>query len=237
MPIQFFSKFSRDGSSEQLGQFETERLSSDLWERRDVRFSERLERRSSEDQENESYQSDIGDRSDALVAETLQYKLLRALQGQQTETQYGVRDAYNQVSPTTGTSEGNDVVFGGVSDDLIRGEEGDDMLNGGAGDDQIYGGAGRDILEGGTGNDALTGGEGIDVFIFREGSGTTTITDFEAGYDILDLEGFGGVSYDELISTGTQVGDDVHFDAGNNDLLIMEGFELATMIADDLCIR
>lgn len=240
MPFEFSQTISNDRFFERLDRLEQERLSFEQPQVRDADdfLDDRLaSREPREERRDETDQNDIGDRSGALIEETRVYNLLLASNVPQEEATYGVRDAFGLVTPTSSESSGNDVIFGGSSRDVIRGEEGDDMLNGGAGDDRLYGGAGRDILEGGAGDDDLWGGAGIDVFIFRKGNETTTIKDFEAGYDILDLEGFGDVSYDQLISTGTQVGNDVHFDLGNNDLLIMEDFELSTMVADDLCIR
>lgn len=129
------------------------------------------------------------------------------------------------------------VVFADSGSDTIKGGRNDDFLNGGDGDDIIYGGEGNDILEGGKGNDVLYGGQDIDVFVFHAGDGTTTIGDFELGYDILDLDGFGrDVSYEELISTGRQVDEDIHFEIGD-DLLVLANADLNTLVADDLCIR
>ena len=74
------------------------------------------------------------------------------------------------------------------------------------------------------------------VFVFRKGCEETVLADFEQGYDILDLEGFGAVSYEELISTAQQAGADVHF-LVDDDVLILQNADLASMIPDDLCIR
>ena len=130
----------------------------------------------------------------------------------------------------------DEYIFGGDGNDVLYGGLGSDAINGGRGDDVIYGGEGRDIVEGGSGYDILHGGADIDVFVFRKGDGTTVLADFEKGFDILDLEGFDNVGYEALISTGSQVGADTHFEIGN-DLLILQSTDLSTMVADDLCIR
>ncbi|MEO8245016.1 MAG: sialate O-acetylesterase [bacterium] len=93
---------------------------------------------------------------------------------------------------------GNDSLYGGDGHDLIFGSYGDDLLNGGAQADRLYGGAGADRLTGGTGNDTLSGGDGADVFVFAPSSGTDHITDFQAGLDLIDLQG--GYAADVRIS-------------------------------------
>ncbi|MEM7176206.1 MAG: dockerin type I domain-containing protein [Pseudomonadota bacterium] len=72
----------------------------------------------------------------------------------------------------------------------LNGTAGDDMLSGGTGAATITGGAGNDILIAATGTTAMTGGAGADIFVMRAGSGETTITDFQAGTDRLDLFDF-----------------------------------------------
>lgn len=64
------------------------------------------------------------------------------------------------------------------------------FLYGTQGYDTLDGGAGNDYLRGYAGNDLLTGGDGADRFVFERtfaANGTDTITDFEAGVDILDF--------------------------------------------------
>lgn len=80
-------------------------------------------------------------------------------------------------------------ITAGATADAIIGSAFADTLNGGAGTDRLTGGAGRDVL---------TGGSGADVFTFAAGDaligpgGTfDTITDFEAGVDIIDAPGDG----------------------------------------------
>ncbi|MEM9008833.1 MAG: hypothetical protein AAGE59_35655, partial [Cyanobacteria bacterium P01_F01_bin.86] len=87
---------------------------------------------------------------------------------------------------------GNDIIFGGEGSDRIGGKAGNDILSGDAGDDFIWGDDGDDILMGVTGNDILTGdnsssGSGSDTFVFGNGDGTDTITDFEVGIDFIGL--------------------------------------------------
>ncbi|HHC29184.1 MAG TPA: calcium-binding protein, partial [Rhodobacterales bacterium] len=95
---------------------------------------------------------------------------------------------------------GNDVICGDGGDDSINGGNGNDKLMGGDDNDRLFGGNGRDVLKGGSGsdllagdggNDRMTGGTGEDIFYFAGAStGRDTITDFEHGYDRLDLIGY-----------------------------------------------
>ncbi|WP_037312796.1 dockerin type I domain-containing protein [Ruegeria halocynthiae] len=62
-----------------------------------------------------------------------------------------------------------------------------DMLSGGILDTTLSGGSGDDILIAGTGATTMTGGSGADIFVMKYGSNLTTITDFQAGTDRLDL--------------------------------------------------
>jgi len=92
---------------------------------------------------------------------------------------------------------GNDTVYSGYGDDSIDGGDGDDNLFGQWGDDTIDGGMGGDTIHGGIGNDSLTGGDDDDVFVFTDGAGRDTISDFDMGdhdangnfNDQLDLSG------------------------------------------------
>lgn len=70
---------------------------------------------------------------------------------------------------------------GNALDNTLTGNGADNVLNGGAGDDRIIGGAG---------SDTLTGAEGRDTFVFDrtlDGS-VDTVTDFEAGTDLIELD-------------------------------------------------
>lgn len=79
---------------------------------------------------------------------------------------------------------------------LLTGTQAPDSLVGGARDDilmasglsdTLAGGAGMDVLVTGSGATRMTGGADADLFVIRNGSGTTTITDFQRGLDRLDL--------------------------------------------------
>ncbi len=118
---------------------------------------------------------------------------------------------------TLNGSETNDTIFGGLGSDLIYGNAGDDVLRGDlnnsssggsiGGDDIIYGGIGNDRIGGKGGNDTIYGDEGDDQIWGNEGNDTitggagqdqfwivdaaipsaSTITDFQAGEDVIGL--------------------------------------------------
>ncbi len=113
--------------------------------------------------------------------------------------------------------EGNDILDGGAGDDIIDGAAGLDQIFGGDGNDLIDGGTGADWIEGGSGQNTLRGASGDDTFIISTGSdivetgsgndivkvldlsGTTRISDFEQGVDLIDLS---QISSAVLVSDG-----------------------------------
>lgn len=92
---------------------------------------------------------------------------------------------------------GKDHLNGGFGNDRLRGGSGDDVLLGGQHDDTLMGDGGRDHLSGGTGNDILTGGVGRDVFFFARNNGHDIVTDFQLGFDKIEI-GRGAASLDDL---------------------------------------
>lgn len=72
----------------------------------------------------------------------------------------------------------------------VTGTAQNDMLSGGILDTTLNGGAGDDILITGTGATTITGGTGADIFVIRQNNASTTITDFQAGTDHLDLSDY-----------------------------------------------
>ncbi|SEP55659.1 calcium-binding protein [Thalassovita taeanensis] len=122
-------------------------------------------------------------------------------------------------------NEGNDTLDGGNNNDRLYGGANDDNLSGGQGNDQLWGGTGADTIDGGRGRDVMHGDAGADVFVFAANSGTDTITDFEAGVDMLDLSalGLGGIG-DVAI---TQFGADtlVSLDAGSGNTVTLLGVD------------
>ncbi|MAU97264.1 MAG: hypothetical protein CMP81_15500 [Fulvimarina sp.] len=85
----------------------------------------------------------------------------------------GGGDDIMTASATTLTLSGN----GG--NDIVNGASGNNTLFGGSGDDTIRGFSGFDTIDGGSGNDTLTGDFNADTFVFVDGFGNDTITDFD----------------------------------------------------------
>ncbi|TNE67306.1 MAG: matrixin family metalloprotease [Alphaproteobacteria bacterium] len=80
-----------------------------------------------------------------------------------------------------------DTLYGDAGNDTLKGSEGADFIDGGTGDDSIEGGQGADTITGGAGDDIMSGGSEFDTFVFADGHGDDTITDFQVGKDVLDL--------------------------------------------------
>ena len=100
-----------------------------------------------------------------------------------------------QVGTERGTT-GADVFVGTNYADRFDGSLGADNISGGNGSDVLEGGSGKDTLSGGNGDDILRGGSGDDTFVFHKAAEAGNvnlydrITDFQSGYDKIDLSGF-----------------------------------------------
>lgn len=112
---------------------------------------------------------------------------------------------------------GADTLRGLGGNDVLQGNQGNDILEGGNNDDLLSGGSNSDQLDGGNGNDTLTGGGGSDTFVLRSKQGSTLITDFTPGTDLLGLTS--GIKAEDIRLTAD----------GDNTLVIWQGLELATL--------
>lgn len=111
---------------------------------------------------------------------------------------------------------GNDTGRGGIGADKLYGGIGNDRLFGDAGADRLFGGAGKDQITGGTGDDTMGGGGGADRFIFANGAGSDTITDFDLATDRLDVALPGSVSF---MASGADLM--VHYGPGADVILLV----------------
>jgi len=117
--------------------------------------------------------------------------------------------------------DGDDVIeASGVSAGAIGlvldGGDGDDVIIGGEGDDTLIGGEGDDVLIGGGGNDTFDFGPGDDIEIqsFMAGAGSE---------DRIDLRGLAGASsFDWVMEHAQQVGADVLFDFGEEQMTLVD---------------
>ncbi|MEL7098212.1 MAG: calcium-binding protein [Pseudomonadota bacterium] len=109
---------------------------------------------------------------------------------------------------TINGGSGNDELRGVLGQNVMNGENGNDVLFGGVEADRIFGGSGDDTLRAGTGADLLRGDAGADVFEFASvaetGSGGTRdrILGWEDGADLIDLSGFGALTFSSAGAIG-----------------------------------
>jgi len=127
-------------------------------------------------------------------------------------------------------NRGDDTIIGGGGQDELFGGRGNDVITGGIGDDQLFGGSGDDILNGELVNDTITTGSGNDTIIFEADGGNDRITDFEAGVDRLQINGFG----DNPNLEAVQNGDNTILRINGNDRIVLENFDVSEFSEDDV---
>lgn len=126
---------------------------------------------------------------------------------------------------------------GGVVVDLQRGiatgADGRDTLRNIEGmrgtyyDDRLIGNGRDNFFETFAGNDRITGGGGSDRFLFANGSGRDTITDFTASgpdRDIIELDISAISNYRDLVRNHmVQVGNDVEIRGSGGEVIVLQG--------------
>ena len=119
-------------------------------------------------------------------------------------------EGVTQLTIDRSTIGGQYLGTGGV--DRLTGSARDDLLMGYDGADWLEGGAGDDVLIAGAGEDRLTGGAGADTFVFTRDGVRNTITDFELGTDVINIDDWGMI-YDmsELFLRERNYGLDIHW--------------------------
>ncbi|TNE63215.1 MAG: hypothetical protein EP335_10095 [Alphaproteobacteria bacterium] len=133
-----------------------------------------------------------------------------------------------------------DTLYGNSGNDTLRASEGNDWLEGGAGNDSMDGGRGSDTLIGNSGDDIMTGGGEPDTFIFADGDGNDTITDFQVGRDRLDLSDteIDFTSLDDLVAhTSTSTVDGVSgllIETGDGDSIFLQGLNTNHLAGMDI---
>ncbi|WP_430450469.1 calcium-binding protein [Rhodophyticola sp.] len=151
----------------------------------------------------------------------------------------------------------DDALYGGSGNDTLNGGNGFDYLDGGADDDRLLGGfssdtllggsgdtlqgeAGNDLLNGGAGNDLLVGGSQAETFVFADGFGQDTITDFDDmdGREDIDLTGVSEITnWADLYNNHmTQVGSRVIIEDGSGDFIRVDGVTIAELDPTDFIL-
>ena len=132
---------------------------------------------------------------------------------------------------------GSDTLNGGTGDDSLDGATGADILNGEEGNDTLIGGAGNDVLTGGIGDDLLSGDGGNDIFIFSDGDGVDTITDFDAlsNGEKIDLSGVSDITdFTDLVNNHlTDVGGDAVISYGSGNSITLTGVDINDLDIND----
>ena len=166
----------------------------------------------------------------------------------------GGTNTFVNIENVNGSSVAGDVILGDAGANVLNGLGGNDALSGGGGDDTLIGGDNvdraradaqgdnADVLRGGEGADRLTGGQGADGFVYADGEGGDTITDFSIAEDrfLLDAEAFGlGTGAEVRFQNVARDGDGtdaglVDVEAGNTVYVLQGGFENAGQAADTL---
>lgn len=140
-----------------------------------------------------------------------------------------------------------DIAFGGAGNDLLDASSGNggNRLYGGEGNDELragsndilIGGAGRDRFFVGTGgNNRFTGNAGEDEFWLVNGEVPeqgNLITDFTPGEDILQMSGFGDLTFDQLSITDAD-GDTIIGLNPETPLIRLLGIAVNVISADNL---
>jgi serralysin len=121
----------------------------------------------------------------------------------------------------TGTgNSANNIMTGNGGIDTLYGLSGDDTLYGLAGNDTLFGGNDNDTLIGGVGADVLNGGSGIDTASYMNASAAVR-------YSLSSVNTQGEAVGDTTVSienlTGSNFGDQLVGDAGNNVLSGLDG--------------
>ena len=102
-------------------------------------------------------------------------------------------------------TQGANSLSGGNGNDLVSGLDGDDIVSGGNGDDHLYGGTGADTLSGGAGSDTFFF-TSVNESMVVNGKPQDTITDFEHGFDHINLSAMNISLGDLLVMDNQNVG-------------------------------
>ncbi len=116
------------------------------------------------------------------------------------------------------------------------GGRGNDDISGNSAANRLVGKGGRDVLDGGKGDDILIGNGAADKFVFSDKYGTDQINDFQDTVDKLVFKGLGLKDKADTLSHASQIGDDVHFDFGGGDILIVLHIDISKLTSADIVL-
>ena len=132
---------------------------------------------------------------------------------------------------------GNDTLYGEAGNDRFFGGPGNDLMDGGIGNDSIFAGAGFDTLIGGAGDDLLQGDFNADTFVFADGHGNDTITDFASNnaFENINLSGVSAITNltDLMNNHLSQSGNNVIIDTGDDQQITLLGVDRADLDSTD----
>ncbi|RLP28261.1 family 16 glycosylhydrolase [Mesorhizobium sp. YM1C-6-2] len=102
----------------------------------------------------------------------------------------------------------------------------------------ITGNSASNLIDGGGADDVLIGGGGRDTFVIRQGEGSDTIMDFEAGQrgDTVALADFGFENFAAVKSALHQVGSDAILDLGDGSILTFRNSQTADFSANNFSL-
>jgi Ca2+-binding RTX toxin-like protein len=105
--------------------------------------------------------------------------------------------------------------------------------------ENLTGSAFADNLHGNSSNNTLEGGAGGDLFVFNNGDGDDTISDFVAGVttdDVIDLRAWGFSSVGEVLALATDDGTDTTIDFTTGDTLVLQHVLVTDLHANDFLL-
>ncbi|WP_448660152.1 calcium-binding protein [Sphingomonas sp. CJ99] len=139
-------------------------------------------------------------------------------------TTFGVGNEQNNLITAQVNAGINAALLGGGGDDILTGNGGANALFGEAGNDQLFGQGGNDVMSGGAGN---------DTFFFFGISGIDTIVDFETGRDRISINNGGFTSFAAIQGAMSMNNGSTVIQLNANDVLILLGVDMNTLVAAD----
>jgi Ca2+-binding RTX toxin-like protein len=110
------------------------------------------------------------------------------------------------------------------------------VITGNAIGNTVLGGAGNDTLDGAAGLDILWGQAGGDTFVFKRGTQTDIVGDFNVGQDKLHISDYGFATVGAAKAAMTQVGVDIVFNLGGGDLVILQAVGINTLTSAEFVL-